>query len=129
MSKSYTKNSDNLCLTLYSWSFDSAFLSSLILYKSLDDIVLFPNVSSEVIKFYGVIWFSGHVEQNNLPVAHPHSLLQPAFMKFPIEVIALRLRHSSRLFREKPAEFLAIENSLLCISPFQNLKYLAERVA
>jgi hypothetical protein len=55
--------------------------------------------------------------------------LQPTFIKFPQEIIALRPRHSAGLFRDKPTEFAAIENSLLCISPFQNLKYLAERVA
>ena len=91
--------------------------------------MLFPNVSLEVIKLYGAIWFSGHVEPNTLPVVHPHSLLRPVFMKFPIEVISLRPRDGAGLFREKPIEFLAIENSLLCISPFQNLKYFAERVA
>jgi hypothetical protein len=107
----------------------SFFLSSFILSRSRGDIVLFSNVSLEVIKLYGAIWFSGHVEPNALPVAHPHSLFRPAFMKFPIEVISLRPRDGARLFREKPTEFLAIENSLLCISPFQNLKYLAECVA
>jgi hypothetical protein len=91
--------------------------------------VLFPNVSHEFTKLYGAIWFSGHIEPNNLPVAHPHSLFQPAFIKFPQEVIALRPRHGAGLFREKPTEFVAIENSLLCISPFQNLKYFVECAA